>query len=349
MKTNDHIINFAVIGLGHIGKRHADTILKNPGARLCALCDIIPDRVTVLGELYAEVPYFTDLESMLLGVPEIEVVCVCTPNGLHIKHADTILKNNKHVVIEKPLGLNVPACKELIASSIEASKKVFCVMQNRYSPPSVWLKSVIDQGLLGEVFMVQVNCFWNRGESYYKKSNWKGTNALDGGTLFTQFSHFIDTLFWTLGDIKEIEGKFADFNHQSLTEFEDSGVVTFRLANNNALGVLNYSTSVWDTNMESSITIIGSQGSVKVGGQYMNKVEYCHIKDYVMPALEEAGEANDYGHYKGSAANHHFIIENVVDTLNGKAKTGTNAIEGLYVVDIISRIYEQRDKVFKKA
>jgi UDP-N-acetyl-2-amino-2-deoxyglucuronate dehydrogenase len=341
------MINFAVIGMGHIGKRHAQMVVNNPEANIVALCDIVPERENAIGDLHSDVPYFTDPEKMLREVPDIDVVCVCSPNGLHAQQASLVLKHGKHVVVEKPLGLTVPECKDLISSSMEASKKVFCVMQNRYSPPSVWLKSVMDQNLLGDIYMIQVNCFWNRGEAYYKKSPWKGTNDLDGGTLFTQFSHFIDIMYWVFGDIKDIKGTFADFNHSDLTDFEDSGIVTFKLMNG-ALGVLNYSTSVWDSNMESSISVIGSTGSVKVGGQYMNQVEHCHIKDYVMPELEAVGEANDYGHYKGSAANHHFIIENVVDTLKGRAKTGTNAIEGLYVVDIIDRIYKERDKSFKK-
>jgi hypothetical protein len=109
------------------------------------------------------------------------------------------------------------------------------------------------------------------------------------------------------------------------------------------MGAINYSTAVWDTNLESSLTIIGSKGSVKVGGQYMDKVEYCHIEDYVMPVLAATNEANDYGHYKGSANNHNYIFENVVDTLKGNTTITTNALEGLKVVDIIERIYALKD------
>ena len=108
------------------------------------------------------------------------------------------------------------------------------------------------------------------------------------------------------------------------------------------MGSINYSTAVWDRNLESSITVIGSKGSVKVGGQYMNEVEYCHIDQYELPQLAPANPANDYGHYKGSAANHHYIIENVIDTLKGRNTMTTNALEGLKVVEIIERIYSLR-------
>ncbi|MFN5886093.1 MAG: Gfo/Idh/MocA family protein, partial [Bacteroidota bacterium] len=217
-------------------------------------------------------------------------------------------------------------------------KHVFAVMQNRYSPPSVWIKELVESGKLGKIYMMQLNCYWNRDDRYYKPGSWHGSKALDGGTLFTQFSHFIDIMYWLFGDIDNIKGKFNDFNHKNLTDFEDSGFVSFDFVNG-GMGCINYSTSVWNQNLESSMTIIAENGSIKIGGQYMNEVEYCHIKDYTMPTLATTNPGNDYGAYKGSAQNHHYVIENVVDVLKGRAPITTNALEGLKVVDIIERIY----------
>ena len=186
--------------------------------------------------------------------------------------------------------------------------------------------------------MVQVNCYWNRDERYYTKKNWHGTKDLDGGTLFTQFSHFIDILFWLFGDIENIKTNIKTFNHSNLTEFEDSGNVLFDFVSGGS-GAFNFSTSVWDSNLESSMTIIAENGTIKVGGQYMNKVEYCHVKNYTMPELALSNPPNDYGSYKGSAANHHFIFENVLEVLNNTKPITTNALEGLKVVEIIERIY----------
>jgi predicted dehydrogenase len=193
--------------------------------------------------------------------------------------------------------------------------------------------------------MVQINCYWNRDDRYYKPdpksgrpTTWHGTKDLDGGTLFTQFSHFIDLMYWYFGDITNIKARFSDFSHQNSTDFEDSGFISFEFVDG-GIGSLNYSTAVWDTNLESSITIVAENGSIKVGGQYMNEVEYCHIKDYVMPVLAESNPPNDYGPYKGSAANHHYIYDNIVDVLNGDGKITTNALEGMKVVEIIERIY----------
>ncbi len=331
-------VRFGVVGAGHIGKRHAEMIRRNSESELVAMCDVRPQSEV---QLDPSIPLYPSLEAMLEAHPDLDVINVCTPNGLHGEHTLKALEARKHVVIEKPMALTVAECEKIIFKALQVSRQVFCVMQNRYSPPSVWIKELVEAGTLGRIFMVLLNCYWNRDNRYYTGKNWKGTPDLDGGTLFTQFSHFIDIMYWLFGDITEIQARFDDFTHENLTAFEDSGLVNFRFVNG-GMGSINYSTSVWDKNLESSITIIGEKGSVKIGGQYMNEVERCHIDGYTMPELPPASPANDYGAYKGSAANHHFVIENVIDTLKGRTSATTNALEGLKVVDIIERIYALR-------
>jgi predicted dehydrogenase len=338
-------IKFGVVGQGHIGKRHAEMVRRNPDCELVAICDFLPHHELGLGDFKEQ--FHSSIEELLAAHPEIEVVSVCTPNGLHAEHSLKVLEAGKHVVVEKPMALSKADCEKVIHTALDHNKTVFCVMQNRYSPPSAWLKEITENKVLGDIYMVQLNCYWNRDERYYKPGGWKGTQALDGGTLFTQFSHWIDIMYWLFGDIKNIQAKFADFNHQNSTAFEDSGFVSFDFVNG-GMGSINYSTAVWDKNLESSLTIVGSKGSVKVGGQYMDQIEVCHIKDYSMPTLAETNPANDYGAYKGSANNHHNVIENVVDTIKGNNKITTNALQGMKVVDIIERIYELRpDNVLK--
>lgn len=334
-------LKFGIIGQGHIGKRHALMIENNPEAELLAVCDIRSKEELGLTDYTGN--FYASVEEMLLAEPDLEVITVATPNGLHHTHALQVLEANKHVVIEKPMALTKAACESILFKALQMSKQVFCIMQNRYSPPSVWLKELIEAGVLGEIYMVQINCYWNRDDRYYKAGGWKGTQDLDGGTLFTQFSHFVDILFWLFGDIKDIEGKFADFSHGHSTDFEDSGIISFKLQNG-ALGSINYSTAVYKENLESSLTVIAEKGSVKVGGQYMNQVTLCNIKDYEMPELPEAMLPNDYGYYKGSAANHIFVFENVIKTLKGHTSISTNALEGLKVVEIIEKIYSLRNE-----
>ncbi|MDP4132366.1 MAG: Gfo/Idh/MocA family oxidoreductase [Bacteroidota bacterium] len=329
-------IKFAVVGYGHIGKRHAAMILNNPECELVAICDNDPKQAHSPED--EKIPFFDTLDAMLTGVPDFDVLSIATPNGLHEEQAIKGLQSGHHVVIEKPMALTKAGCERIIFESLHQHKQVFCVMQNRYSPPSIWLKEIMQKKLLGDIYMVQINCYWNRDDRYYIPGNWHGTKLLDGGTLFTQFSHFIDIMFWLFGDIKNISGKFTNFNHQRLTEFEDSGFINFDFVNG-GMGSLNFSTSIWNQNLESSITIIAEKGTVKVGGQYMNEVQTSVIKDYTMPVLPPANPPNDYGLYKGSAANHHYIFENVVNVLKGRETITTNALEGLKVVEIIEKIY----------
>lgn len=338
MGANDKI-KFAVIGCGHIGKRHAEMISRNEEAELVALIDVLD--ASKLGIDKFNVPLFNSLEEFLNAGIEVDVINIASPNGFHAEQALKCLDAKKHIVVEKPMGLKKLDAENVIFKALHVHKHVFAVMQNRYSPPSVWIKELIDSGKLGNIYMVQLNCYWNRDDRYYKKESWHGKKDLDGGTLFTQFSHFIDIMYWLFGDIENIQGKFNDFNHQNLTDFEDSGFVNFDFVNG-GMGSLNYSTSVWNQNLESSMTIVAENGSIKIGGQYMDKVEYCHVKDYVMPELAPTNPGNDYGAYKGSAANHNYVIENVVDVLKGRSAITTNALEGLKVVDIIERIYSTK-------
>lgn len=337
MKSNPKQVSFALIGFGHIGKRHALMLNRNPQCRLLAIVDSNPD--CIQSESYPqEVPFFPTWDDFNHSSIQPDVITIATPNGLHCSQAIMAIQRGSHVLIEKPMGISTAECARVISASELHQKMVFVVKQNRYSPPSKWLKEVVDNKIIGETLMVQVNCYWNRDERYYKAGGWKGTKSLDGGTLFTQFSHFIDIMYWVFGDIKNISSKIQDFTHQNMTEFEDSGLVQFEFVNG-GMGCINFSTSVWDTNMESSITVVGTKGSLKIGGQYMNEIEYCHIEDYTMPELPPTNPPNDYGPFKGSAANHHYVIENVVNTLNGTDTITANALEGMKVVDIIERIY----------
>jgi predicted dehydrogenase len=324
--------------VGHIGRRHAALVSRHPGARLTALIDTNEQLRPGLEAEFVGVPFFTSLDEYLAQGPPAEVLTVATPNYLHAPQAIRALRHGLHVVVEKPIALRKADAEDLVHTALQTGRLVFGVMQNRYSPPAAWLKQVYDEGRLGQIYLVQLNCFWNRDARYYRPGSWHGTRQQDGGTLFTQFSHFVDLLYWVFGDIQNISARFRDFNHQGLTEFEDSGLVTFDLVRGGS-GTLQYSTAVWDRNLESSLTVIAEHGSLRLGGQYLDKVEYCHLQGYELPALPPTNPANDYGPYQGSAANHVQVIENVVDTVQKRGFATTNALEGLKVVDIIERIY----------
>ncbi|UYZ64542.1 Gfo/Idh/MocA family protein [Hymenobacter weizhouensis] len=340
MAASVSAVRFAVCGVGHIGRRHAALIARHAGARLVALIDTRPELREELALEFPAVPFFSSLENYFAAGLGADVLTIATPNDQHAPQAIAGLRRGLHVVVEKPLALRTQDAEAILTTATQASRLVFGVMQNRYSPPAAWLKQVVAEGRLGDIYLVQINCFWNRDERYYRPGGWRGTLTQDGGTLFTQFSHFIDLLYWVFGDVTNLTARFRDFAHQHLTEFEDSGLVTFDLVRGGS-GTLQYSTAVWDQNLESSLTVVAEHGSLRLGGQYMDKVDYCHLRGYELPPLPPTNPANQYGPYQGSAANHVQVIDHVIETLR-QGGTATNVEEGVKVVEIIERMYKLR-------
>jgi predicted dehydrogenase len=225
----------------------------------------------------------------------------------------------------------------MIKTAEQHNKRLFAIKQNRFNPPVEAVKKIIDEGRLGKLFSVQLSCFWNRNEDYYHNS-WKGTKEMDGGTLYTQFSHFIDLLYWMIGDIKDVEAYTANYAHQNIIEFEDTGVVILKFQNG-AIGTVNYTVNSYGKNMEGSLTIFGEKGTVKIGGQYLNELEYQNIEGYTIENLPVGNTANNYGNYQGSMSNHDKVYANIVDVLSNNASISTSAFEGLKTVEIIDKIY----------
>jgi len=335
-------VNFVVVGCGRIGHRHASILQTLPNARLAAIVENEADKHEHLTNEFG-VPVFSSIEKFAQHPIEIDVANICTPNGLHALHTTQALNLNYHVLCEKPLGIKSEECEKLIAQSRQKDKQVFCVMQNRYSPPSVWLKDTIP--LLGNIYQIYINCFWNRNEDYYKESIWKGSLDLDGGPLYTQFSHFVDTLLWLFGDVQLMKASFTKHKLHGITQFEDTGSFSFKLKQGGE-GQFNYTTAAYAQNLESSITIISEKGNIQVGGQYMEKVLFCNIEDYDFKSLPKAKAPNQYGSYTGSAANHQNVFENVIAYLNNIPAKITTVEEGLQVVKLIEKVYNMQEVRF---
>lgn len=328
------MIKFAIVGCGRIAQRHAEHISKR--GQLVAVCDVVEDKAQQLASTYAAKAYISYAD-MLANEPSIDVIAICSPNGLHAQHAIDGLKAGFHVLCEKPMGLSVKECGEMIQAAERANKRLFAIKQNRYNPPVAAVKEIIDAGKLGKVTSIQLSCFWNRNADYYANS-WKGTKDLDGGTLFTQFSHFIDLLYWLIGDVEEVAAYMGNFAHEGIIEFEDTGVVIIKFTNG-AIGTVNYTVNSFEKNMEGSLTIFGEKGTVKIGGQYLNELEYQQIQDYRIENLPEGNKANNYGNYTGSMSNHDKVYDNLIDVLTHNAPITTSSYEGMKTVEIIEKIY----------
>jgi len=330
----DQRIKIALVGCGRIGNRHAKHIATY--ADLVAVCDTDKDKATTLASEYNCASYL-DLNELLADKLAIDVIAICTPNGIHASQSIACLNQGYNVLCEKPMGINVAECGEMLKAAEKNNRRLFAIKQNRFNPPIAAVKKALDDGIFGKVLSAQLSCFWNRNEDYYANS-WKGSADLDGGTLYTQFSHFIDLLYWIVGDVKTAKGFSRNSMHQGIIEFEDSGVVALEFYNG-AIGAINYTVNSYNRNMEGSLTIFCEKGTVKIGGQYLNELEYQNIEGFEFKNLPTGNTANNYGNYQGSMSNHDKIYENLVDVLRNNASISTSAFEGLKTVEIIDKIY----------
>lgn len=327
-----------IIGMGFMGQKHAKTLLNHPNFELFAVCDLDPEKLSHYTCNTTQYP------AELCELP-LDIVVVATPNYLHHEHALLALKSGKNVICEKPLAIHQEKALLMIQTAQYHQKHLFCMLQNRLNPLMIWLKKIIQQNLLGSIYLVQVNCFWNRDHRYYQNSSWKGTLLKDGGPLFTQFSHFTDILFalWG-GPFKKIHHvSFFNKKHIPYIEFEDTGSLLFSIQPD-VLVQFNYTIACFEKNLESSITIIGEKGSIQIGGQYMNELKVCELKDPLPePAPTLSIPPNHYPTgYQGSASNHEAVFQNIFKVLAFNNEPFASIIEALYSVQLIEEIYKFR-------
>ena len=325
--------SFGLIGCGNISYRHAENIGRV--GLLSAVCDIIPGKADKLAAQFNTKAYYS-IDDLLEREDGIDVIVICTPNGLHPEHSIKALKQGKHVLCEKPMCLSTEDGKRMIKTADAYGRKIFVVKQNRYNEPVQHVKKLLEANKLGRIFSFQLNCFWNRPQAYYTKS-WKGTKSLDGGILYTQFSHFIDLLYWVLGNVKKVVGIKGSFKGRSHFEIEDTGVAVLELESG-AIGTLNYTINTCQKNLEGSLTIFGDRGSIKIGGQYLNTLEWFEVDGEAKPEMLASHTANDYGFYQGSMSNHHKVYDDLILSLEGNGSL-LEARDAIATIQIIEKIY----------
>lgn len=326
-------LRFAIIGCGKIAPRHAAEAARH--GQLIAVCDIVKEKAEAFASAYNARPYVSVAD--LLEKETVDIVSVCTPNGLHATHSIQSLQAGAHVLCEKPLCIAASDGLKMMETAKKFGKKLFVVKSTRYNPALVALKKAIGENKPGTIYSFQLNCFWNRPPAYYKDS-WKGDRELDGGTLFTQFSHYIDALLWLLGDMRTVSGIRKNVAHNGIIDFEDSGIVAVEM-NNGIIGGINWSVNTFQKNMEVSLTILAEKASIEIGGEYMNKILYQSTNGFDL-SIDPGGQANDYGFYKGSMSNHDKIYENLIKALDDDSHPFASAADGLKTVETIEKIYK---------
>lgn len=330
-------IKFAIVGCGRIAQRHANHI--NNFGQLVGACDVVKEKADLLAEKYNTSSYYS-IDKMLSEI-DADVISICSPNGLHFTHTMSSLNSGFHVLCEKPLAIKLMDCSKMIECAEKNNKRLFAIKQNRFNPPVAAVKKAIDENRFGEIYSIQLSCFWNRNEDYYVNS-WKGTKELDGGTLFTQFSHFIDLLYWMFGDVKNASSIMKNSHHKNIIEFEDNGISIIEFENG-TIGSINYTVNACKSNMEGSLVIFGEKGTVKIGGQYLNELEYQSFENYEIKNLPKGNKANNYGKYQGSMSNHDLVYRNVIDVLQNNAPISASGYEGMKTVEIIEKLYNSNE------
>ena len=316
-------MRIGLLGYGNIAKKHVAAISELAETEVLAIYDVQAI------EPPEGVKSYVDLEQFLSQ--DLDLVTICSPNGFHKEHSLKALQAGHHVICEKPFALSSKDCQAMIEAARIHKKKIYCTMQNRFSPVSQWLHSLVEAQSLGDLYLVNVACYWNRNKGYYAGSDWRGKLGKDGGTLFTQFSHYVDTLYWLFGKMQIHSAHFANFDHEEMIEFEDTGIFNFTF-DKGGMGTFSYTTSCYEKNFESSLTLIGSKGTVKVGGQYMDRIDFCNVEGVVPPTLS----AND------NLSNIREVYKNAILDIKGQPSAATSATDGKAIVELIEKVYAFR-------
>jgi UDP-N-acetyl-2-amino-2-deoxyglucuronate dehydrogenase len=330
-------IKFAIVGCGSIGKRHIAVLDADEEAEIVAICDIDENKCIELSSLYNGLKYYTSYTEMLENI-SCDVVNVVTPHQMHADMSIDALKKGFNVLVEKPMALTSDDCDRMNNAAIASGKKLWVVKQNRFNVPIRLAKEVIDSNRLGKIFIVKCDVLWNRYQGYYDDSPWRGVKECEGGSLYTQASHFIDLLVWWFGDIISAQTNIETQNHQIETEDTGLSVVKF---SNNALGSIIWTTCVYNKNYEGSITIIGEKGTIKIGGQYLNKIEYWDVEGYPLPeGIDFSDKPNAYGKYQGTSSNHDKVINAIISQLKGRTHETVDGFEGIRSIKAIELMYK---------
>lgn len=332
-------IKFAIVGCGSIGKRHIAVLDAEPEAEIVAICDTDENKCKELSLLYNNIPYYTSFDKMINEI-EADIINVVTPHALHAPMTIKALNKKFNVLVEKPMALSMQDCTAMNDAAQKNNMKLWVVKQNRHNVPVKLAKDAIDKGMLGKIFMIKCDILWNRYQGYYDESPWRGKKKEEGGALFTQASHFIDLLVWWCGDVVDVKAFMETQNHQIETEDSGNAIVKF---SSGTMGSINWTTCVYNKNFEGSITIVAEHGTIKIGGQYLNKIEFWDVRGYpLQEGVEFTDKPNAYGKYQGTSSNHDKVIKTIIGTLKNKevAVEAVEGFEGMRCVDAIEKMYQ---------
>lgn len=329
------MVNFAIVGMGNIAKKHAEAIRNASDANLYAICDTDPARLKDAGN---EVKKYTDLGQMLEENPDIHVVNICVPSGLHAKLTKIVAEHKRHIIVEKPMALSLEDAESMLKVAEENGVKLAVVHPSRFRPAIQALKEKMASGSFGTLSHANATVRWNRNQDYYNQAEWRGTKEFDGGVLMNQAIHDLDLLLWLMGPVECVQAMAATRLRNIQTEDVAAAVVQFK---NGALGVIEAATTIYPKNLEESLAIFGETGSAKVSGRTANFIEIWDFEDTTKEdsvALVERVKEDPFG-----KPGHQCIIEDMIEAINEERSPIIDGKDGLAPVKLILAILESAE------
>lgn len=326
-------VKIGLVGCGRISKNHIAAIEKNERIELVAVCDVVKERADQAGKETGAKVYY-DLNEMVQD-PNVNTVSICTPSGMHPEHAIIAARAKKHVISEKPMGVNLELVDEMIKECDLNKVHLFVVKQNRLNATLKLVKSAFDKGRFGKIYMMQSNVFWTRPQHYYDLAKWRGTWEFDGGAYMNQASHYVDALLWLNGPVDYVMASTATMERNIEAEDTGSAIIKFR---NGCIATINVTMLTYPQNLEGSITILGEKGTVKVGGIAVNRFDHWQFDEY--DDDDALVKRSDYNPPNVYGFGHEGYYANVIKSLLDNEDPHTDGRSGRKSLELILAIYK---------
>ncbi len=322
-----------LVGCGRISKSHLEAFKQIEAIEVSAICDNKIERAKIRASEYGIPRVYKNYQEML-DTEKPDALSICTPSGLHPEMGIEAAKRKIHVISEKPMGICLKDAARMVHACDEHDVKLFVIKQNRLNSTMQMLKKAIEKNRFGRIYMAQSNVFWQRPQHYYDQAKWRGTWEFDGGAFMNQASHYIDALYWLIGDVDYVLADTATMARRIETEDTGAAILKFR---NGVIASINVTMLTYPKNFEGSITIMGEKGTAKIGGMAVNKIEKWDFADY--DDDDKCIDDNNYNPPNVYGYGHLKYYQNVVDTLLKKSAAETDGRNGMKSLEIIQAIY----------
>ena len=335
-------MKYALIGCGRISTNHVKAVINNK-LEFAAVCDIVPEHMEAVLEKNglqndSSIKRYTDYKRMIEEIRP-ELVGIATESGLHAEIALYCIDHGIHVIIEKPMALNMSDANEIVRRSEEKGVKVSACHQNRFNVAVQEMRKALEQGRFGKISHGSIHVRWNRGKAYYEQAPWRGTWAQDGGALMNQCIHGIDLLRWMMGnEVEEVYGATRQQLHPYL-EAEDIGMAVVKFKNG-AIGTIEGTTNVYPQNLEETLYLFGENGTVKIGGKSTNNIDVWNFADESDADQRNKGLEEQTSNVYGNG--HTSLYADVIDAIQNDRAPYVDAYAGKNALEMILAIYKSQ-------